>query len=144
VVPGNCNDRPRHPLERLQQANDLLALATIGDDHDGVVGVHHAEVAVQGPRGVEQVGAGAGRVERADQLLGDVRRLADSRHADPAVRLGAGPKPINRGGEGVVQVVGDVAEGVGLVPEQVARPVELSHLVHLGGKGRHGRFLLVM
>ena len=43
--------------------------------------------------------------------------------------------------ERLVQVVGHLAEGVRLVPEQVAGPVELGHLVHLGGQGRHGRVL---
>ena len=97
-VAGHGDDRGGHPLERPEQADDLLALAAVRQDDDDVVGVDHAQVAVHGPGGVEQVGAGAGRVERADDLLADVGRLADAGDADPAVGLAAGPQAVRRRG----------------------------------------------
>ncbi len=42
----------------------------------------HPEIAVDGAGGVECVGASAGGVERADELLADVRGLADTRDGD--------------------------------------------------------------
>ena len=91
---------------------------------------------MQSPRGVEQVGPRPGRVERADQLLGDVGRLADPGHADAAVRLHAGRQAVRGARERLVEPVGHVAEDVRLVPEQVAGPVERGHLVHLSRYGR--------
>ena len=57
----------------------------------------------------------------------DVGRLADPGHADPPVGLAQVQSRSTAWTERPVQVVGHLAEGVGLVPEQVAGPVELGH-----------------
>ena len=75
-----AHERPK----RSQQADDFLALAAVRQDQGDVVGMDHAEIAVHGPGGVEDVGARAGRIEGAGDLLADVGRFAGAGDADAA------------------------------------------------------------
>ena len=73
--------------ERAEQADEFVRLAAVREQQGDVVRVDHAEVAVDGAGGVEGVGAGAGGVERADELLADVRGLADAGDRDAAAAV---------------------------------------------------------
>ena len=87
-VAGDARRRPGELAERAEQADDSSALAAVREEQGDVVGVDHAEVAVDGSGGVEDVGAGAGGVERADELLADVGGLADAGDGDAAATVG--------------------------------------------------------
>ena len=84
--------------------------------HD-VVGVDHAQVTVDGPGGVEHVGARAGRVEGARDLLADVGRLAGAGDGDAA---GAAVAQVHGLQERVVEPPGDLLEGGGLAADDLA------------------------
>ena len=79
---------------------------------------------MQRPGGVEHVRPGAGRVERADDLLADVGGLPDAGDGDPPA---AGEQQPGDAVEPVVEPAGDHVEGRGLGPEDPAgerEPVE--------------------
>ena len=108
-----------------EQADDFLALAAVRQDQGDVVGVDHAEVAVDGAGGVEDVGAGAGRVEGAGDLLADVGRLAGAGDGEPAcATVGEAGEQIHRPREGVVEAVGDEVEGGSLGADDLAGVVQ--------------------
>src|SRR5207249_4326858 len=67
-----------------EDAKDLLALTAVRQDQGDVVGVDHAEIAVQRLGGVEDVGARAGRIERAGEFLTDVGGFAGAGDGDTA------------------------------------------------------------
>ena len=99
--------RPQRP----QQPQDFLALAAVGQHEHGVVGVDHAEVAVDGLGGVEEIGAGAGGVEGAGDFQAHVGGLAGAGDGDAAGAFaGDAQKDIDGLKEGVVESAGDEFE----------------------------------
>ena len=98
--------------ERTEQAEEFFRFAAVREEQRDVVRVDHAEVAVDGAGRVERVGAGAGGVERADELLADVRGLADAGDRDAAA---AAEEHVGDALESVVEPPGDGLERRGLV-----------------------------
>src|SRR5262249_61494107 len=82
AVAGEADDGVGELADRAEDAEDFFALAAVRQDQGDVVGVDHAEVAVQRLGGVENIGPRAGRVERAGDLLADVSGLAGAGEAD--------------------------------------------------------------
>src|SRR5262245_56864908 len=68
--------------------------------------------------GVEAVGAGAGRVERAGELLADVRRLAGAGDANAS---GAAMKQLDSSEKGMVEPIGDGEKRSRLAAHVLAR-----------------------
>src|SRR5205085_777485 len=83
-IPGDGQDGRGDRLQRAEQAEQFLALAAVREEQGDVFGGDHAQVAVHGRRHVEDVGPGAGRVQRRGDLAADVRRLADAGDGDAA------------------------------------------------------------
>src|SRR5262249_48034437 len=109
-----------------EQADDLLALAGVGQDQGDVVGVQHAQVAVDGPGGVEDVAARAGGVERPGELQADVGRLAGAADGQPAAAgAGHGQQQLDGLKERRVEAVGDAVQRGGLGADDFAGVVEL-------------------
>ncbi len=121
-----------------QQPDDLLALAAVRQDQDDVVGMDHAQVAVDGPGGVEDVGAGAGRVERAGDLLADVGRLAGAGDADAP---GAAAEELDGLQERLVEPLGHLEQGSRFFAHDLTRIGErvekLGGIVDLQRHGKH-------
>ena len=69
LVARNGNDRGGHSAQRFEQANNLIAFATIRQYQYGVIRMNHTQVAMQSAGGIEQVRTRAGRIEGADQLF---------------------------------------------------------------------------
>ena len=82
LVAGDGDDGGCHLPERRQQFDDFLRFAAQRQGEDDIVLMDHAEIAVNGAGGVDEVGAGAGGVERAGDFLADVSRLAGAGDAD--------------------------------------------------------------
>jgi hypothetical protein len=77
-VAGHAHECGGELAEGADQADDFVRLAAVRQEERHVVGVDHAEVAVDRAGGVEAVGAGAGRIESAGDLRPHVGRLADA------------------------------------------------------------------
>src|SRR5262249_35498823 len=60
------------------------AFATVGENQNHILGVHHAQVAVHRAGRVERVGAGTRRTECPGQLFADIRRLTGPGDAQAA------------------------------------------------------------
>src|SRR5205085_3691714 len=96
---GQGDDGGGQFAERAEQPDDLLAFAGVRQDHGDIIRVDHAQVAVHCLGGVEQVGAGAGGIQGADDLGRDVGRLADAGDADATA---AGGEQVHGPDEAVV------------------------------------------
>ena len=83
-VAGDCHQGASHLPHRSEEPNDFLALAAVRQRQHQIMRMQHAQIAVDGAGGVEDIGAGSGGIERAGDLLPDVRRLARPRNGDPA------------------------------------------------------------
>ena len=105
-------------LERREQAEKLFGLAAVGEGEDDVAGGEHAEVAVNGLGGVEEVGGRAGGAERGGDLAGDDAALADAGDDDASGAVGRVKQQIDRLGEGgehgAVEAEGELVESGGL------------------------------
>jgi hypothetical protein len=87
---GVASDRANACRERLdgaEQAKQFLRFAAVREKKSKVIRMDRAQVAVDGASGIERVGARAGRVERPDEFLPDIRGLADTRHRHPAAAI---------------------------------------------------------
>ncbi len=91
------------------------------EGEDDVVRVDHAKVAVDGTRGIEHVGARAGRIERAGDLLPDVSRLAGAGNGDASGTL---KDQVDGLKERVAQPAGDFFQGAGLGADELPGVVE--------------------
>ena len=141
AVAGQADEGQRQLPQRPEQADDLLALAAVRQDQGDVVGVDHAQVAVDRLGGVEDVGAGAGRVERAGDLLADVGRLAGAGDGDAA---GAAVEEIDGLEEGIVQArtCSRAAASPRMICRAKPRPVGVrSERAWIGNRRRHGCIL---
>src|SRR5262245_55390821 len=102
----------------------------------------HAEIAMDGARAVEHVSARAGRVQRACDLLPDVRRFARAGDADSPRAV---ENQIDDLEERAIEAVGDLLEGGGLSANDLARvrqPVGVvPQLVRSVQVKAHGRIL---
>jgi hypothetical protein len=99
--------------------------------------VQHAKVAMRGPRHVQDVGARAGGVERAGDLLSDVRRLAGAGDADAAW---ATADQLDGLQERPIEPLGDLEQGGRLFAHDLAGIGE--RVEKLGGRvdlQRHGK-----
>ena len=105
---GQPDNGRRQLAERAQQADDLLAFAAVRQGQDDIVGMDHAQIAVDGAGGVQDVGTGARRVERAGDLLADVGRFAGAGDRDPA---GAVPQQLHRLKERAVETIRHLVKG---------------------------------
>ena len=71
-------DQREGAVEVREEGQQLGGLAREGEHQEGVGAADQAEVAVQGLGGVQEDGLQGEAVERRDELLGDVARLADA------------------------------------------------------------------
>ena len=116
-IAGDNADSGRELAERPEQADKFVRLAAVREKERNVVRMDCAEIAVDGAGGVERVGAGTGGVERADNLLPDVGRLAHSGHGDPAATVEQHP---GHAIKAIAQTVGHFRERPSLDFEDVA------------------------
>ena len=76
AVAGDGDQSRAEPLDRLQQAQDLVGLAAARERHDDVVGLDDAKVAVNRFGRMEEEGRRAGARQRGGDLAADDARLA--------------------------------------------------------------------
>ena len=135
-VAGQPDQSPGELLEGAEQADNLFAFAGVRQQQGDVVGMDHAKVAVNGAGGVEDIGAGAGGVEGAGQLLADVRRLAGAGDGHAAT---ATAQQLDGLEEGRAESFGDQFERGRLGAEHLPR---IDQRIVLGESKRGGRRLV--
>ena len=117
------DERVGEALERGKEVEELFGFAAVGEGEDGVAGGDHAEVAVDGFGGVEEVGGSAGGAEGGGDLAGDDADFADAGEDDAAAVADAVEEEIDGRGEGGehggVEAEGEVEEGGGLDADEV-------------------------
>ncbi len=114
---GQRHETRRHLAQGGHEPHDFLALAAMAQREHDIVGMEHAEIAVHGAGGVEDIGARAGRIEGAGDFLADVRRLAGAGDADAP---GAAIKEFDRLQKGVVEPGGNLFESGGFATDYLA------------------------
>ena len=110
---------------RAEQPDDLVTLPRVRQDEGDIVGMEHAEIAMQSFGHVEDVGARAGRVEGASEFEADVGALAGAADGEPPA-AGARQRGEQFDGaeEGAIEPGGDLDEGGGLDADDLACVVE--------------------
>ena len=119
------DQRPNQRTQRAEQPQDFLALAAVRKNKHGVVGMDHAEIAVNGASGVEKIGAGAGRVKSAGDFETHVGGFAGAGNGDTTRTFGAdGQEYIDGLKKRIVEAVGDKFERGRFGTEDLAGVVE--------------------
>ena len=110
--------------QQRHQHLDFGRVAAFADGHHKVLGLNHAQVAVDGVGGVHKQGRRAGAVERGHDFAGNVGAFANARHHYPAGKPQNGFHAADEVGRGS-QGDGHVVQGGGLFVQ------------HLPGNGQH-------
>ena len=114
---------PRAP-DGLEQPEDLVGLAAVGQRDDDVAGLDDAEVAVNRFGGMEEEGRGAGAGQRRGDLPRDDARLAHARDDDAATAIA---EQLDGPDEPGVEAVDQREDGRGLGLQHLARQREVGH-----------------
>src|SRR5262249_8350900 len=121
----------REVVQGTEKAKYLLTFPAMGQDEDDVLGVHHAEIAVHGPRGIENVGPRARRVEGAGDLLANVCGLAGARDGDSATTGGEEPNGFHKGG---AEPVRNLLQGGGFRADNLPAVFQTIKVWSFGGR----------
>ena len=109
-----------HALESGEEAEEFFGLAAVGEGDEDVMGGEHAEVAVDGFGGMEEVRRGAGGTEGGGDLAGDDAGFAHTGEENGA-RVGgqdAVHGALEGGQERGFQTVGEGGEGSGFESDE--------------------------
>ena len=112
-------------LEEGQEGEELFGFAACGEGDDEVAGGEHAEVAVEGFGGMEEVGGGSGGAEGGGDLAGDDAAFADAGEEDAVMCFRGGDEEVDGLGEGfcggAIEAIGEIVEGGGFEADDLGR-----------------------
>ncbi len=136
-VAAEPDDAGAEAAYQLEQADDLLRLAGVGDGEQHVARDDHAQVAVDRLGRVHEVGGAARRGERGRDLLADDAGLAHPGDDDTA---GATGDQVHRAIEVLVEPTGQRRHGLGFDIEHTAR--DLARATFRLVTHRHGLWIV--
>src|SRR5262245_56849280 len=106
------------PFDQLQEPDDFLRLAALGDRQDDVPGHHHSDISVHRLRGVQEQRRRTGTAEGGGDLRPDQYRLAHAGHDHASL---AGAQGVHGAVERLVQAGHEIQDGLRLQLQNLAR-----------------------